>query len=141
MARHSLRDWLIVAEAVAWLAVARLVLLAIRFPRLARRLSRPLPARARADAAATARHVGWAVRTAARRGPIPAVCFPQALAARAMLHRRGIPATLFYGVQNGAEGLKAHVWVRAADTDVVGMETAAQHQLVATFPETPVSRG
>ncbi len=136
MARHSLRDVLAVAEAGASLALARVALAVLPFPRLAGRLARPLAAkRTTPDVAQIARHVGWAVRTAARRGPIPAVCFPQALAARAMLHRRHIPATIFYGVANGDGGLKAHVWVTAGGVDVVGAELAAEFALVATFPE------
>lgn len=133
MPRRPLQDWLIVAEAVFWLAVARARLALTPFPKLARRLSAPNPP-PRSGGEAIARRIGWAVSTAARRGPIRAVCFPQALAARAMLRRRGLPATLYYGIVNEAAGLKAHVWVRSDETNVVGTETAAAHRLVATFP-------
>lgn len=139
MARRPIKDWLIVAEAVLWLAVARVRLAVTPFPKLARRLSVPNPRPSHHDHGAVAARIGWAVGAAARRGPVPAVCFPQALAARAMLLRRGLPATLYYGIANDVAGLKAHVWVRSDEVDVVGIEAAAAHRLVATFPPSDAS--
>ncbi|HEX4694083.1 lasso peptide biosynthesis B2 protein [Sphingomonas sp.] len=121
------------AEAFASLAVARLTLLVVPFPVLAKRLSAPLVKR-RSVSAAIPRRVGWAVAAAGRHSPIRFVCFPQALAARAMLHRRGVPTMLHYGVAKTEGKVHAHVWLSAAGTDVVGYVNKADFKLVATFP-------
>src|SRR6185503_16898682 len=94
----------LVAEAVLCLVTARLALIFIPFPRLARTLGRFLsPEDARRLAAAPAAHdarsaadIGWAVTRAARYLPVNAVCLPQAMAARVMLERRGIASTMHF---------------------------------------------
>ncbi|HTZ02228.1 MAG TPA: lasso peptide biosynthesis B2 protein, partial [Xanthobacteraceae bacterium] len=94
------RRRVLLAEAAAYLFAARLALIFIPFPRLARHLGAFVPpADARATQAATtivadqallAEDVGWAVTRAARYVPFRAVCLPQAMAARVMLKRRGV---------------------------------------------------
>src|SRR6185437_7963236 len=94
------RRRLLLTEAVVCLLVARLALLFVPFPRLARRLGafvppndpRALRARERAapEQICTAEEIGWAVTRAARHVPFKAVCLPQAMAARVMLKRRGV---------------------------------------------------
>jgi Transglutaminase-like superfamily len=64
------------------------------------------------------------------------MCIQQGLAALLMLRRRRLMATLYYGAAHSADHvLVAHVWVRSADVDVVGCETASDFQLLATFPD------
>lgn len=78
--------------------------------------------------------VARSVRTAARRVPWPAVCFPQGIAAQRMLCRRGIAAHLHYGIAKSEGGtLEAHVWVTVGDVPVVGGETAERFTLITTF--------
>ncbi len=85
---------------------------------------------------AVARRVRWALLAWARRLPWRALCFEQGLAAQILLRRRGYPARLFYGASNSIEEqLKAHVWVRVAETDVIGCEMAPAFALLAVFPE------
>ncbi len=73
------------------------------------------------DAAASARKVGWAVRSVAERVPFRAVCLPQALAARAMLARRGIASTLSIGSAHGVNAhFDNHAWLDAAGVAVTG---------------------
>ena len=82
--------------------MARLGLIFVPFPKLARRLGhfvppsdpRALAARARGPQqdAALAEEIGWAVTRSARYVPFKAVCLPQAMAARVMLKRRGVPS-------------------------------------------------
>ncbi|HUD86327.1 MAG TPA: lasso peptide biosynthesis B2 protein, partial [Xanthobacteraceae bacterium] len=84
----------LLAEAVVGLLVARLALIFVPFPRLARRLGTFVPpsdARVAAvrtattpDEAQRAEEIGWAVTRAARYVPFRAVCLPQAMAARVM---------------------------------------------------------
>jgi hypothetical protein len=65
--------------------------------------------------------VGWAVTRVAAYFPFLAMCLAQALAARAMLSRRGIGSTLHVGVaRSGAAPFEAHAWLEAAGVEVTG---------------------
>jgi hypothetical protein len=67
-----------------------------------------------------------AVLAVSRHAPVRFVCFPQALAAHAMLRRRGIPSRLHYGVRRSADGqLRAHTWLEADGRTILGGETSA----------------
>jgi hypothetical protein len=69
--------------------------------------------------------VRWAVLTAARYGPVSFVCFPQALAAHAMLRRRGIGSIMHYGVRRSADRkLRAHTWLEVDHRMLLGGESA-----------------
>lgn len=75
--------------------------------------------------------VGWAVIRAARLLPWHPTCLPQALAAKAMLVRRGISFESHLGVIQTAP-FKAHAWVTVAGTPIVGGPTHHATR-VATF--------
>ena len=49
-----------------------------------------------------------------------ATCLPQALAAEAILRRRGHPADLRLGVSRGDDGVEAHAWVESYGRVIVG---------------------
>jgi hypothetical protein len=52
-----------------------------------------------------------------------------------MLHRRGIPSVLHYGVAREREGdVAAHVWVTVGGRAVIGGEEAPRFTCLATFP-------
>jgi Transglutaminase-like superfamily len=134
----------LLVEAVAYLLAARLALIFIPFPRLARRLGTFVPpAEARTlqtqhgasqDAARTARDIGWAVTRAARYVPFKAVCLPQAMAARVMLKRRGIGSVMHFGAAKGSEKpLDAHAWLDAAGVEVTGYPVAKTFAEIACF--------
>lgn len=81
--------------------------------------------------------VSLAVDRAAKRSPLRAVCFEQALAAQIMLRRRGIDATLLYGVGIGkltGEDIDAHVWVRSGAYPVVGEPEPGHFAVLMTCP-------
>jgi hypothetical protein len=131
-------------EAVVWLLAARLALLFIPFPRLARRLGAfvaPHEARAAqarsapgADAARLAKEIGWAVTRAARYVPFEAVCLPQAMAARVMLKRRGVASVLHFGAAKGKDKpLDAHAWLDAAGVEVTGYPVAKGFAEIGCF--------
>jgi hypothetical protein len=69
-----------------------------------------------------ARRVGWAVLRATPYTPTTSNCYPQALAAWWLLHRRKIPTTFYYGAafDESGSGLVAHVWLRCGDLMVTG---------------------
>ncbi len=72
--------------------------------------------------------------------PWRTMCFEQGLAAHWMLRRRKRPSTLYYGAATFDGELKAHVWVKSGDRDVVGCENADEYALLARFPDEPPVR-
>jgi hypothetical protein len=148
--RHPLRRFrevgprrrALVAEAVLCLLAARLALIFIPFPKLARRLgrfvapdeARRLVAAPRAPHAQLASEVGWAVTRAARYVPFRAVCLPQAMAARVMLKRRGVGSTMHFGAARGErKPFDAHAWLDAGGVEVTGYPVAKQFAEIACF--------
>jgi hypothetical protein len=137
------RRRLLLMEAVACLLLARLALIFIPFPRIARRLGNLVPPsdprvlRAKESAAAEAllaTDIGWAVTRAARYVPFKAVCLPQAPAARAMLKRRGVASVMHFGAAKGEDRpLDAHAWLDAAGIEVTGYPVAKRFAEVACF--------
>ncbi len=132
----------LVVEAVACLLLARLGLIFVPFPKLARGLGtfvppsdpRALAARARTPQATLAEEIGWAVTRAARHVPFKAVCLPQAMAARVMLKRRGVASVMHFGAAKGeTKPLDAHAWLDAAGVEVTGYPVAKQFAEIACF--------
>ena len=121
--RRPISDYALLVEGVVSLTSAWIRLRTRPFRELMDWMDRPspLPAPEEAERQEIVRRVSWAIRNLAERGPLPFVCFPQAIAARTMLHRRGVPVVLYYGVRKTpAEGFQAHVWVKDGETPVVG---------------------
>jgi len=138
------RRRLLVIEATACLVAVRLALLVVPFPRLAGRLgtfvppSDPRALRTGADASAErsqiARQIGWAVTRSARWVPFKAVCLPQAMAAQAMLRRRGVASVMHFGAGRGKEKpLDAHAWLDAAGVEVTGYPVRPDLAEIACF--------
>jgi hypothetical protein len=69
-----------------------------------------------------ARRVGWAIVKAAPRTPTNSNCYPQALTAWWLLHRKQIPTTFYYGaaIDDDGTALQAHVWLRCGPVVVTG---------------------
>lgn len=136
----------LMAEALLWLAIARVVLLLVPFRAVAARLGDPLnPAdgcvraaelRYDAEALSLAREIGWAVRRTATYVPFRAVCLQQAVAAKLMLRNRGIASTLHLGVATpeGADKVRrAHAWLDAGQVKVTGYPVGPEFTEVACF--------
>ncbi|MDX9956791.1 MAG: lasso peptide biosynthesis B2 protein [Anaerolineae bacterium] len=125
-------------EAAMYLLLARLALHVLPFRRIAAWLNRP-PRRTELAGEGRERirkEVIWAIEQAAKQLPGETVCFPRALAAQAMLRRRGISTTLYYGAATLPErGLTAHVWVQDGDEGVVGHREAGSYHVLARYPE------
>ena len=71
----------------------------------------------------TVSRIAWAVSAVARRLPSRTTCLVEALAAEAMLRRRGFAPTLRIGVRepgSDATLLEAHAWVECAGSVVIG---------------------
>lgn len=141
------RRVLLVAEASLLLLAARIAVALLPFRRVVRWLGTPVspaalppPApRDRPDDRATL--VSWAVRFAVGRLPVETVCLPQAMAARAMLKRRGIAATLHLGVWRDHKAAveadpdtpPAHAWLEASGQRITGYPVDPALVEVAAF--------
>jgi hypothetical protein len=125
------RQHLLLMEAALFLGVSRLLLLTVPFGRIAPWLQRS-PDRGSCDVA-TVLAVGEAVTMAARNVPWNAVCLPQAMAAKAMLARRGQGSALHLGAARGSDGLTAHAWLVAGGEIVVGELGVADVAPLARF--------
>jgi hypothetical protein len=134
-ARLPAGDRVLLVEASVALSVAGLRLRVSPFARIAERLGRHMAETADTEDSvkvATARRIRWAVETSARHLPWKPVCLPQALAAKRMLARRGIPSTLYLGVDS-ARQLDAHAWVRVGRVIVTGGPREERFTVVSTF--------
>ncbi len=117
--RSSTVERLLLCEAVVVLAGARLILVFVPFRHVAGWFSRA-PETSVCDQSLVGR-VRKAVTIAARNVPWNAVCLPQALAAKAMLARRGCGSSIHLGACLDAHGrISAHAWLVASGTVVVG---------------------
>lgn len=127
------RLWL---EAVFWLAVSRYRVWRVPFQQWSDWLGQHMH-QGHATSLDGARQrlvddVAWAVANASRHVPWQAVCLPQAMAAKAMLRRRGIASVLYVGMRKGEEKpYEAHAWLKVGDRAVTGGEgsefTAVSH--------------
>lgn len=121
-------------EAVVMLVLARLAARFVSPTHLFAWADRP-PRRVRRFAADEAKWVSWAVETIGASPWMNALCLPRALAAHAMLRRRGIASSLCLGVtrQNGA--VTAHAWVEIGKDKIAGESGAEVFTRVAAFGE------
>ncbi len=126
-------------EAALYLVLARLALRELSFHRIAGFLNRPLQC---PEVTGIARkqirnEVTWAIKQMTMRLPGETVCFPRAIAVQAMLRRRGVSVTLYYGAATLPErGLAAHVWVQDDTEGVVDYDAARRYLVLARYPET-----
>jgi hypothetical protein len=119
-------------EAAVMLILARLAVRIVPPARLFAWANRP-PRHIRRFAADEARWVSWAVEDMAARPWMNALCLPRALAAHAMLRRRGIASRLCLGVTRDAGELAAHAWVEIGEDKVVGGNEAGGFTRLAEF--------
>lgn len=86
-----------------------------------------------------ARRVALCIRKVAPHTPTNSNCYPQALTAHWLLHRRGIPSTFYYGaaIRPGDGGLETHVWVRCARFIVTGAPVHRAFAVVSTYADVP----
>jgi transglutaminase-like putative cysteine protease len=119
-------------EAAVMLILARLAVRFMPRGRLFAWANRP-PRQIRRFAAHEAEWVTWAVKNIAAHPWINADCLPQALAAHAMLRRRGIASRLCVGVARLEGALTAHAWVEVGQGALAGASEAAAYTRLAEF--------
>lgn len=119
-------------EAALMLCVARLALRILPAARIFAWANRPMR-RVRRFAGDEASWVAWSVETMGARKWVNALCLPRALAAQAMLRRRGIASRLCLGVTSEQGALAAHAWVEVGQDAIVGAAEAARFTRLAQF--------
>lgn len=117
-------------EAAITLAVARLLTRILRPARLFAWANRA-PRRIRRFAIDETRWVAWAVEDIGARTKAPSL--PRALAAHAMLRRRGIASRLCLGVARQDGALETQAWVETGADTIVG-DTSGFTRLTAFGP-------
>jgi Transglutaminase-like superfamily len=119
-------------EAAVMLVLARL---AVRFVPPARVFAwaNRHPRRIHRFAGDEANWILWAVEDLGARPWMNALCLPRALAAHAMLRRRGIASRLCLGVCRAGDELAAHAWVEIGKDKIVGGTEADGFTRLAEF--------
>lgn len=119
-------------EAAVMLVLARLAVGLVPPAHLFAWANRPL-LRFNRFAADEAHWISWAVEDIGARSWINALCLPRALAAHAMLRRRGIASRLCLGVARDGNALAAHAWVEIGKDKFVGGAEADGFTRLAEF--------
>jgi len=119
-------------EAAVGVFLAQLAVRFIPTARLFAWAERP-PRRVRRFATDETRWIAWAVERVGRGAQLNSACLPRALAAQAMLRRRGIPSRLCLGVAREGSGLLAHAWVEIGQDKIVGGAEADGFTRLAEF--------
>lgn len=138
-ARLAAGEKVIFSCAFALLGVARLMLWAQPFRRLARCLGQSRRHVGYShlldpDQLRQAAQIGKLVRLAARHSPWQSKCLVQAMAAKVLLACMRIPATVYLGVAGSKpRGLQAHAWVTAGPVYVTGIHETRDFTVIAVF--------
>ncbi len=127
-------------EACLWLGLARAALLTLPFkwiaPHLGRQVNDSDAANNGDSPPARIKQVGWAVETMSRRTPWESACLAQAIAAKFMLRRRGVPSRLYLGMRKNADGkLAAHAWLKVGDAALTGGAGHETFTILSAFLE------
>ena len=119
---HSFADKILLVKATIIVVLVRLGLKLLRYQTLTTILDKTSKAKTptQQDDAFIDRVV-WAVSAASKFVPVDASCLTQALAAKAILDRRGIRGALRFGVVKDPEGeLLGHAWLEIDGRVVIG---------------------
>jgi transglutaminase superfamily protein len=122
-------------EAAVMLVMAKVAVRFVPPARLFAWANRP-PRYLRRFAADETPWVSWAVEYVGARPWMNALCLPRALAAHAMLRRRGIASRLCLGVAREGGAVAAHAWVEIGKEKVVGGAEAERFTRLAEFGAT-----
>lgn len=119
-------------EAAFMLALARIAVRLVPPARILAWANRP-PRSIHRFAGDETKWISWAIEDIAARPWMHALCLPRALAAHAMLRRRGIASRLCLGVARSGNEIGAHAWVETGRDKVVGALEAEGFTRIAAF--------
>lgn len=121
-------------EATVMLALAQLAVRFVPADRLFSWADRP-SRRINRFAVDEVSRVAWAVERIGNHPWIRALCLPRALAAHAMLRRRGVASRLCLGVARDGKQLIAHAWVEIGENKIILDPAVARFTRLAEFGE------
>lgn len=119
-------------EAAIMLLLARLAVRFLPPARLFAWAGRP-NRRVRRFAHDEAQWVAWAVDRLGTLGGVNGLCLPRAVAAHAMLRRRGIASRLCLGVARSGAAFAAHAWIEVGEERIIGGDETAGFTRLAAF--------
>jgi hypothetical protein len=119
-------------EATFMLLLARLAVRCLPANRLIAWASRA-PRRVNRFAGHQADLIARAIAAVGDKQWMRAKCLPRALAAQAMLRRRGIASKLCFGVAREGEALAAHAWLELGQQAIVGGSIAPRYTRLVEF--------
>ena len=128
-------EYLLFIEAWIGLAFARFLTACFPFRVIARMMNTPIIKRRNGLAIEIeGPRISTAIRRAGRRSPWRTMCFEQALAARFLLRRRGMGATITFGVCKAETGkINAHAWLDCESKRITGGEDIQRFEIIAVF--------
>lgn len=85
--------------------------------------------------------IASSIKSMAKYVPWQSKCFVQAIAAKNMLHKRGIDTTLYLGVIKEGDTMKAHAWTRSGPYFITGGKGSQGYTVVKTFYHNSASAG
>lgn len=134
--RFVRQHWRLQAETLFYLTWCQVALRAVAFKRLAPGLGASMletPLELDPGLQAIARDVRLMIRVVAARLPWASSCLVRAMAARHVLRRRGLPCTLYLGVDPKLPPLRAHAWLRSGVVYVTGAPARQAYRPVTWF--------
>jgi len=126
------RRRLYLREAFVMFALARLAVRLIPPARIFAWIDRPLRRTSRFSGDEVG-WINWAVDTIVAKSPRGDRCLPRALAAHAMLRRRGITSRLCLAVAREQQELAGHAWVEVDDHTIIGDTGGDRFTRIAEF--------
>lgn len=131
---------LLMAEVITYLLCARIALVVFPFQQLTWFFERPSrrPELTGPERTRTRKEVRNAIFKVQQGMPRLTTCFHRAIAAQALLRRRGVGTTLYYGATTLPErGLATHAWVQDGTEGVVGHLAAKSNSYfaLARYPD------
>lgn len=134
-------DLLLIAEALPALAISRCLILLLPFRQIASlmgEINQEAPY-AQTDQQVTTR-IGTILRWQSRYLPWRSMCFEQAVAGMLMLKRRGIDCTIYFGVRNQSQAIKAHAWLRSGEQIITGAAGYESFTVLFSVTSTPKAK-
>lgn len=126
------RRRLYLREAFIAFLLARLAVRIIAPARLFAWVDRPLR-RTNRFSADEVGWINWALDTIAAKSSGNNLCLPHALAAHAMLRRRGIASRLCLAVAREQQELAGHAWIEVDDHTIIGDTNGGRFTRIAEF--------
>jgi hypothetical protein len=134
--RLLFKDYMLFAEAWCLLALARMMLVFVRFKNIVALMQykreREMPDAKRAVILSA---IKLAIARACVRSPWRTKCFEQALAAKMMTRRRGLPSVIYFGVKKETDNdkIQAHAWLKSGEFVVTGWQRMNSYRVVGEF--------